>query len=374
MASHAYDAVVIGGGIIGCTLALRLRGRGSRVLVLEAEPSLIGRASYANQARVHQGYHYPRSILTGLRSRVNFKPFVEEFAECIDDTFEQYYAIGRHFSKTTAGQFRVFCSRIQAFLEPAPPAVRRLFNPQWVDEVFRTREYAFDAARLRARLAADLEDAKVDVWLACEARRVRAADSGLIVSCVLGEDERDLSAAEVFNCTYSGLNRLLDASGLPVVPLRHELTELALVEPPPALHRAGITLMDGPFFSFMPFPARGLHSLSHVRYTPHHSWNDGPGVAYRSGEPYRERRPASRYPHMVKDAARYVPLLADCRYVESLWEIKTVLPRSDVDDSRPILVRRNHGLPDLTCILGAKVDNIYDVFDDLGLGAGARAN
>ena len=26
--------------------------------------------------------------------------------------------------------------------------------------------------------------------------------------------------------------------------------------------------MCGPFFSAMPFPARGLHTLSHVRYTP----------------------------------------------------------------------------------------------------------
>jgi hypothetical protein len=74
---------------------------------------------------------------------------------------------------------------------------------------------------------------------------------------------------------------------------------------------------------------------------------------------------------MVKDAARYVPMLAECRYEESLWEVKTVLPRSDVDDSRPILVRRDHGLAGLTCILGAKVDNIYDVFDELGVTAAA---
>ena len=201
MASLNYDAIVIGGGIIGCTLALRLRRRGSRVLVLEAEPALIGRASFANQARVHQGYHYPRSLLTGLRSRVNFQPFVEEFAECIDDTFEQYYAIGRHFSKTTAAQFRVFCRRIQAFLEPAPPAVRRLFNPQWVDEVFRTREYAFDAAKLRWRLARDLANEGVEVWLGCEARRVRGGAAGLTVICASPEGDRDVTGTEVFNCT-----------------------------------------------------------------------------------------------------------------------------------------------------------------------------
>jgi hypothetical protein len=164
---------------------------------------------------------------------------------------------------------------------------------------------------------------------------------------------------------------LLVTSGLPTVGLRHELTELALVAPPQPLDRIGITVMDGPFFSFMPFPARALHSLSHVRYTPHHAWSDEPELPYQSGDDHRALPRQSRFPHMVKDAARYVPMLAECRYEESLWEVKTVLPRSDVDDSRPILVRRDHGLAGLTCILGAKVDNIYDVFDELGVTAAA---
>jgi hypothetical protein len=168
------------------------------------------------------------------------------------------------------------------------------------------------------------------------------------------------------------MNRLLAQSGLPLVPLRHELTELALVQAPAGLEAIGITIMDGPFFSLMPFPALGVHSLSHVRYTPHQAWSDDPQIAYQDAEAYRAVPRASRYPHMIKDAARYVPALSDCRYLDSLWEVKTVMPRSDVDDSRPILVRRDHGLAGLTCILGAKVDNIYDVFDELEAAAFAH--
>jgi hypothetical protein len=46
-----------------------------------------------------------------------------------------------------------------------------------------------------------------------------------------------------------------------------------------------------------------------------------------------------------------------------VWEVKTVLPRSEVDDSRPVLYREDCGLPGLTCMLGAKIDNIYDVLE-----------
>ena len=64
---------------------------------------------------------------------------------------------------------------------------------------------------------------------------------------------------------------------------------------------------------------------------------------------------------MQRDAARYLPELAAARYLRSLWEVKTILPRSDMDDSRPILVRRVDGARGLVAILGAKIDNVYDV-------------
>ncbi len=53
----------------------------------------MSRASYNNQARVHNGYHYPRSILTALRSRISFPRFVDEFRDCVDSDFDKYYLI-----------------------------------------------------------------------------------------------------------------------------------------------------------------------------------------------------------------------------------------------------------------------------------------
>ena len=47
--------------------------------------------------------------------------------------------------------------------------------------------------------------------------------------------------------------------------------------------------------------------------------------------------------------------------MDSLWEVKALLPRSDADDSRPILFRESEALPGLVSVLGAKIDNVYDV-------------
>lgn len=360
------DAVVVGGGIIGSVVARHLAKSFGRVVLLEARPALLRGASYANQARVHRGYHYPRSFLTGLRSSVNFPRFVAEFSECIDLNFVAYYAIGRHVSKVTSAQFKVFCDRIGAPLSPAPASIRRLFNAALVEDVFAVEECVFDADRLAARMQADLADMNVRIEYGAAARQVFSGQDGTLrVRYEVDGSTEWLSASEVFNCTYSDANHLLLNSGLTPIPLKHELAEMALVEVPSELRRIAVTVMCGPFFSLMPFPPRQLHTLSHVRYTPH-SWSSEDSIA---DAPLRRLREPSarktRFPFMQRDAQRYLPALTQARYRGSIWETKTVLPASEVDDSRPILFRAHHGMPNLHCIIGAKIDNVYDIVDEL---------
>lgn len=373
---RATDAVIVGGGFFGASLALHLRRElGQDVVLLERGPGLLERASYANQARVHNGYHYPRSLLTALRCRVNFPRFAADYAGCVVGDFEKYYAVARTFSKVTAAQFRQFCERVGAPIDRAPAPVRRLFDEDRVEEVFRVHELAFDAVRLRERVVGDLAEAGVEVRTAHEALRVAPASAGGLQVAVRGPaGEETIAAGRVYNCTYSRLNGLLVRSGLRPIRLKHELTEMPLVEVPDEVRGRSFTIMCGPFFSLMPFPARGLHTLSHVRYTPHAEWADGPERPWR--DPYEvlatvERR--SSFPHMVRDVARYMPVLAGCRHVDSLWEVKTVLPKSEVDDSRPVLYREDSGLPGLTSLLGAKIDNVFDVLEFIDAAPGAAA-
>jgi glycine/D-amino acid oxidase-like deaminating enzyme len=368
-----YDVIVVGGGFFGCRIALECASHGQAVLILELSPELMTRASYANQARVHGGYHYPRSILTALRSRANLPEFSSEYADCIDTQFDQYYAVSRQLSKVTEQQFRLFCERINAPISVAPPSIKRLFNDDLVAEVYRVQEYAFDAAKLRARLARQLADRGVAVRTGAEALKVERTSIGLLVRYLQDGATDHASAKQVINCTYARINHLNRASGLPEIPLKHELAEIALVQPPEELRHAGVTMMCGPFFSIMPFPPRGLHSFTHVRYTPHTEWHEpGPNPC----DPYRylkELTLQSAYAKMLADAKRYMPCLEQTKRVDSLYEVKTVLPRSEGDDSRPILLRRDHGLEGYSCIMGAKIDNIYDVQKEFLANASAPA-
>jgi len=365
-----YQTVIIGGGFFGMYIAEYLSKQGQKVLICEKENDFMQHASFVNQARVHNGYHYPRSILTALRSRVSFPNFSKEFKSCIDDSFEKYYSIGNILSNVTAKQFEQFCKRIDAPCEVAPHKIKNLFNKSLVDEVFSTVEYAFDSIKLKNCMLQRLEDAGVDYVLNTEVTKIlRSNDNTLKVLTKQSTGDQNLetySTNQAFNCTYSMINSLLYNSNLPEIPLKHELAELCLIDVPDELKDKGFTMMCGPFFSVMPFPARGTHCFSHVRYTPHFYWEDNNEIEYKNAHSYFKKiNTRSAWNKMKLDAIRYMPILEKSTYTESLWEVKTVLPRSEANDSRPILFKENYAVNGLHCILGGKIDNVYDVIEEI---------
>lgn len=359
MSQNEPDHLVIGGGFYGAALALFLRSVSDRVMLVEAEPRLMERASRVNQARIHTGFHYPRNALTAVKSMLLRQRFANDFPEAVVDNFQMLYAISRRRSKVSARRFGRMFSDMGAPIRQARPAEKALFAADAVEDVFACIEHGFDYTALRTKVETGLARAQVDIRLSTRVERIedKAPDgAGDGRACVHLSNGSTVRARHVYNVTYAGLNTLLATAGLPQAAIKYEMAEIALVTPPEELDGFGITVMDGPFFSAMPWPAAGLYSLTHVRYTPHASWT------YRAGAPVSVPE-FTRTPHMIADARRYVPSLSQAQWVRSLYDIKTVLLKNEQDDGRPILFQRS---PENSCvisIMGGKIDNIYDLFD-----------
>lgn len=345
---NEFDAVVVGGGFYGASLAAHLSRQGARVTLLEARKDLLGGASYFNQARVHGGYHYPRSLRTAGRSQANYLDFMARYASCVVDDFQCVYAVARG-SMTNARKFRRVCDYVGAPLVDAPANVRRLFNPAVIEASWVTRESVFDAVRLREFVRAELEEARVDVRLGARVAAVREVPNQ---AAVVLEDGEILSADRVLVCTYG--EELALPEGVGYAGLHCEPCEMALVDVPAALRGMGVTVMDGPYFSLMPFPSTPYHTLSHVRYTPH-----GAHPSYEHAADALRNGLSSRAERMMRDAIRYLPALEGAVHKESLWGVKTVPARRDGDDARPIVMRRSGG-GRVMSLLGSKIDNIGD--------------
>ena len=368
MSYFEYDVVIVGGGFFGLSLASYFAEKNRKVLVLEKDSKLMSRASLNNQARVHNGYHYPRSLLTAIRSHESYPRFIEKFKYAIVDDFEKYYAVSCFRSNITSKQFEIFCKNVDIPCNRAPEKIRNQFNSKYIEDVFTCTEVAFDSVKLQQLVLTNLNEKYCEIKTSAKAIHIKVRDEGLELSYEENGSTHKVSAAKVFNCTYSSLNEVNHNSQLPLIPLKNELTEMALVRVTDRFKDKGVTVMCGPFFSFMPFPSRGLHSFSHVSYTPHAHMVEGkPGVESKNHTSFKLEAGLyqSQWESMKRDSARYLPEVMNFEQKDSLWEIKAILPMSEMSDSRPILFQKNWGLKNYHCVLGGKIDNVFDVINHI---------
>lgn len=338
-----FDVAIIGGGFYGSVIALYLKEKFKKVVIFEREKDLLLRASYNNQARIHNGYHYPRSFMTALRSNANYSRFIFDFKEAVVDKYLMIYAIASKNSKISSHQFIRFCRQIGSSVAVAPLGIKKLFNESLIEDVFIVEEKVFNAAKLRIILKNKLLLNKIKTNYKKEVIRVKPKKDSIALEFSNGDV---VKSTIVINCTYSNINQILTNSSLPSIPLKHEFAEMPLVKLPKELSKMGFTIMDGPFFSIMPFPDKRMHTIHHVRYTP-------------------SNLNKSVYLYMIKDAERYIPLLKKAKYKASMYETKTILLKNEITDARPILFKKDYGIKNFHVILGGKIDNIYDIVEEL---------
>lgn len=182
------------------------------------------------------------------------------------------------------------------------------------------------------------------------------------------------SSGYILNATYAGTNQILDMLGFEKFKIKYELCEIILCNVNEKLKGLGITVMDGPFFSIMPFGKTGYHSLTSVTFTPHttsyeelptfscQERSDGYCTKYRLGNCNNcSARPVTAFPYMDHLARKYMRNEYTFSYDNSLFSMKPILMSSELDDSRPTVVRKYSDEPTFVSVLSGKINTVYDL-------------
>ena len=387
--SGKFDKIIIGAGLYGLYAARFCAERGQHVLVLEYDGAPFQRATYINQARVHMGYHYPRSLTTAVKSAGYFRRFMEDYGFCIHDKFQQIYATSDQFSWTNAGQFQEFCRAAGIMCEEV--AVSKYFRPGMCDGAFLTEEYTYDAKILQKYYEDRLSgNRNVEMLFYARIERIVKREKSFQVQMM---DGSCYEAPFVLNASYASVNQVislvedeLGSTEREPFDIKYELCEIILCKPSKALKDIGLTVMDGPFFSIMPFGKTGLHSLTAVTFTPHvTSYDSRPAFSCQAGaaaeySPNMEKeagsfcsqgqlgncnecrhKPDTAWPYMSHLADKYMKPEYSYSYVESLYSMKPILKSSEVDDSRPTAIRVMSREPDFISVLSGKINTVYDL-------------
>lgn len=365
------DKIIIGGGLYGLYSALLCGERGQRIVVLEYDKESFMRATYINQARVHMGYHYPRSFSTAIKSAHYFERFNKDYAQCILSDFDQIYATSADFSYSNAEQFKKFCKAADIKCEEVPTS--RYFKDGKCDGAFLTREYTYDANILKRMLLEQIAHYS-NIELNYE---VRIRDIEKMQDCykIVLEDGRTYCSGFVLNATYASVNQILDKLGYEPFKIKYELCEIILCDVGEKLKNTGLTVMDGPFFSIMPFGKTKYHSLTSVTFTPHMtSYDKTPQFECqkRCANGYCTpkqlgncnecvAKPESAWDYMSSLARKYMNDDLTFEYKESLFSMKPILKAAEIDDSRPTVIKVYSENPTFVSVLSGKINTVYDL-------------
>ena len=366
----SYDRIIIGAGLYGLYAALSCGKKGQSVLVLECDSAPFKRATYINQARVHQGYHYPRSISTAMKSAGYFERFNKDYDFCINREFKKVYATSSQYSWSNGMQFKNFCNA--AGISCQELHTGQFFKHGMCDGTFLTREYTYDAMLLRDYFLKELSKYNdVTIEYKVKISGITKETDYYTVTLDKGQQYR---TGYLLNATYASTNQILNMVGGEKFSIKYELCEIILCSVNEKLNHYGFTVMDGPFFSIMPFGKTGLHSLTSVTFTPHEvSYDERPtfpcqkrSQGYCSAEHLGNcnectAKPETAFSYMANLARKYLRDEYQFEYRDSLFSMKPILMSSEIDDSRPTVIRVFSRKPTFISILSGKINTVYDL-------------
>lgn len=363
---------IIGGGIFGLYAAVELLRKGYHVDLFEQSSELGISASKVNQARLHLGFHYPRSIDTAQACIDGFIKFQSRFPKAVNNKFRKYYAIAKNDSKVSADEYLEFCNKLGLEYRIVEPG-NDIVNSELVDLVIEVAETAFDWKIIVNTLEQQIIELNGNIYLNHKiiGGNVKKSKKQLLIE---NSDHEFTKVYDVVvNATYANINNILHMFSLPEEPLEFELCEMALVKVPEQYNNVGVTIMDGEFSSIMPFGLSGYHTISHVKYTPHFTSKTSPKFSHYSSDDFgcysnrsaNPQLPKSNFYKMKDFAMNYIPYVSEVSLVEPMFTVKTILQNQESTDARPTMVINYESAIDFYTIFSGKVDTVIEMTNDL---------
>lgn len=358
---NVVNVAVIGAGIFGAEVALKTKTLGLSVKVYEAKEDILSGASMNNQNRLHLGFHYPRDLETGRQSIRGFDAFRQKYAGSIQDDFQNAYFIANQKSLTTPAAYLDFCNDLGVpFQEIEPDSFP--VEVSGADTGILCGEVVYDCRILRELVRNLLDIAGVEVALGTSVQSVEKGNGQYIVR---SSDGKVALADVVVNASYADINRITGQLGFPISQNSYEYTAVPIIRV--SLPRAGITVMDGPFMTVLPYGKSGdflLYNVvdsvvaSEVAELMNSDW------LVPETAPFTQVDKAAFFRNILERCAQYVPALRQAELVGFLEGPRMVLAKSDDSDARPSIVTDYNG--SYFSVFSGKIDHSLWVADEVG--------
>ena len=342
-----HDVAVIGAGLFGVYAAIEIAKTGQSVVLIEQDNDILTRASFVNQARLHTGLHYPRSFDTAQDCLTTYHEFRAQFEPAIRD-FKHIYAVSTEGSLTTPEKFLSHAAQLGLKVKDINRH-HELFLPSKTQLTLEVEEPSVDMNIVRQILLQKLKDSSVDIILN---NRIESMHDIGSVFYLYDKKLKPVECKRLVLAAYSDINRLRQIIYLEKLPLKHEFCQVVLGKMEDASwNNLGITVVDGQFWSCMPFGLSDLHSVTSVTYTPMQEALTPVELDDTMKQDYMQ---------IIDHMNEFMAVRPKFRYEKTLRTVKTVLAGVDLDDRRPTIIRKDLDERVVT-ILSGKLNTVVNL-------------
>ena len=249
---------VIGSGIFGMTIFIKLRNQGYDCYLFEKNNKILSGATTKNLNRIHFGYHYPRDSETIKQSIQGYKTFQKMYGKCIKKNFENYYAISK-FSKVNAKSYLKIMKRNNLKLK-IKKKLKGLSSKN-LEAIYKVNEPIYSWSTLKSIVNKKIRKDANRIFLNSKIVSIKKKIGKYELLTKTKNREFDI----VIDASYEGSNRLIKN----ISKQKKNLYQLTNVWEIKFLNnrKMGIAVMDGPFFSFLPSGHNNNVLLYHVKYS-----------------------------------------------------------------------------------------------------------
>ena len=261
--------IVIGSGIFGLTIFLKLISKKYDCILLEKEKRIMLGASTNNLNRVHLGYHYPRDDKTAQQSKIGSNSFIKFYKLSIIKYFQNYYVISKYNSLVNFKDYIKFCKRNKL-------AFKIIKNKNFFTKINEKSKYIEGVIKVNEPIYSwEVIIKIINKKLKSVYKKRILTDSEVIIVTKknnifhIKTKNKVFFADVVIDASYLSLNyKLFRSNHLKnfFKKVFYQITLIAEIEIK-NINKLGLAVMDGPFFSMLPKGKYKKHLLYHVKHS-----------------------------------------------------------------------------------------------------------
>ena len=344
------NIAIIGAGIFGVTTASVL-GEEFKMTIFERHKDILTEASYANQYRHHQGYHYPRSPETIKQIKESTVDFEKMYGKAIV-SIPSYIAVAKNGSKVTDDEFRKICKDNNlAYKEEYP--TDNFLNKDEVSACIKTNEAVYDYDVLKELMKKGIENKNVSLKLGTEVKKIKITKDGKkIITFNSNGGYKTEMFDYVINATYANYNTIVDMLGFAKRELEFRFKEFSIIQikgPKPQ----AVMVIDGPFATIVPIGNTDFYTFGDVPLSIHSSKKIYSDKDFQNWK--KDVKP--RILKMLKRCSKWLPILKQARYIKSIFVALTIDMSSRKNDDR-ITSIAEHGFGCFSVLEGKIVTSV----------------